>query len=372
MVVNVRPAVRVLCIDGRPAGDPTKASVYALSNALLAHRESNERSPLEVDVAAESAIMERNVAGFDCVMLSNVAQFTTSEARLLDNYVRHGGSLVFFLGDRVRGENYNRTLADVPRPILPARLGEVAMNTAARLDLCHYEHPIVRPFRGQEKVGLLSSPVEQYIKATPLGSTTSGGAGRSDVEFRQNPPQVALALGNGDPLIMTRTAGRGRVVLMTTSADTSWTMLPAWGTYLPLVRQILDWCLAGQSQPQNVAVGDTLESTVKASPALTTLTMERPDGHRRAVPLNVQGDYATGSYNDTRISGIYTAEFSPQLAPPQLFAVNLITAESDLTSISSDELQNDVFPGVPIDYRTAWQAGGTLPALGQTLQRNCT
>ena len=86
------------------------------------------------------------------------------------------------------------------------------------------------------------------------------------------------------------------------------------GTYLPLVRQILDWCLAGQTQPRNVAVGDTLESSVKTSSALTTLTIERPDGHRRSVPLNVQGDYATWSYDDTRISGIYTAEFSPPLA----------------------------------------------------------
>ena len=63
-------------------------------------------------------------------MLSNVAQFTAGEARLLDNYLGRGGSLVFFLGDRVRAENYNRVLADGPRPILPARLVEVAKNSA--------------------------------------------------------------------------------------------------------------------------------------------------------------------------------------------------------------------------------------------------
>ena len=366
LIINVRQAIRVLCIDGRPAGDPTKASVFALSNALLARSDANERSPLEVVVAPESALMERDLASYDCVMLSNVAQFTASEARLLGNYVRRGGSLVFFLGDRVRAENYNHALADVPRPILPARLGEVAKNTAARLDPRNYEHPILRPFRGQEKVGLLSSPVERYFKVKLLEPAASGGASPRDADLKQNPPQVALALGNGDPLIVTRTAGRGRVVLVTTSADTSWTMLPAWGTYLPLVRQILDWCLAGQAQQRNVAVGDTLESSVNARSALATLTIERPDGHRRGVPLNVQGDYATWSYDDTRISGIYTAQFSPPLAAAQLFAVNLVTVESDLTSISSDELQNDVFPGIQIDYRTAWQAGGARPALGES------
>jgi hypothetical protein len=364
LVVNVRQAVRVLCIDGRPAGDPTKASIYALSNALLAHSDSNERSPIDVTVAPESALMERDLTAYDCVMLSNVAQFTASESRLLDNYVRHGGSLVFFLGDRVRSENYNRILADVPMPLLPARLGDVAKNVASRLDPRNYAHPILRTFRGQERVGLLSTPVEQYVKVKIIEPAASGASPR-DTDLRQNPPQVALAFGSGDPLIVTRTVRNGRVVLLTTSADTSWTMLPAWGTYLPLVRQILDWCLAGQAQPRNVAVGDTLESSVRASVVSASLTMERPDGRRQNVPLNAQGDYATWSYDGTRISGIYTAQFSPPLAPPQLFAVNLLTAESDLSSISSDELQNDVLPGVPIDYRTAWQVGGSRPALSE-------
>jgi hypothetical protein len=366
LVVNVRQAVRVLCIDGRPAGDPTKASVYALFNALSARRDPNERSPLDVTVAPESALMEGGLAAYDCVMLSNVAQFTASETQLLDNYLRHGGSLVFFLGDRVRSENYNRTLADMQRPILPARLGEVTKNATGNLDPRNYEHPILRPFRGQEKVGLLTSPVEQYIKVKPLDSTLSGDTSPGNADLRQNPPQVALALGNGDPLIVTRAVRRGRVVLVTTSADASWTMLPAWGTYLPLVRQIVDWCLSGQAQPRNVAVGDTLESSVRASAASASLTMERPDGRHRIVPLNVQGDYASWSYDDTRISGIYTGQFSPPIAPPQLFAVNLNTAESDLRSVSSDELQNDVFPGVTIDYRTAWQAGGARPALPES------
>jgi hypothetical protein len=370
-VVNVRPEVRVLCIDGRPAGDPKKASAYALSNALLARADSNERSPIDVTIAPESAVMEGDLAAYDCVMLSNVAQFTASEARLLDRYVRHGGNLVFFLGDRVRSDNYNRALADLPLPILPARLGEaakyqVAKNDAGKLDPRNYKHPILQPFRGQEKVGLLSSPVEQYFKVKPLEPAGSGEANPRDADLRQNPPQVALALGNGDPLIVTRTVRRGRVVLVTTSADTSWTMLPAWGTYLPLVRQILDWCMAGQMQPQNVAVGDTLDSSVRAASASVSLTMERPDGHRRTLPMNVQGDYTTWSYDDTRISGIYTAQYSPSLVPPQLFAVNLITAESDLTSVSSDELQNDVFSNVPIDYRTAWQTGGARPALPES------
>ncbi len=71
--------------------------------------------------------------------------------------------------------------------------------------------------------------------------------------------------------------------------------------------------------------------------------IERPDGRRATVPV-IHGDDRAWSYDDTRISGIYSAL---RLASEvQLFAVNLKTAESDLTRLSRDELQNEVLPGV--------------------------
>ena len=56
--------------------------------------------------ACWSSILRR----FDCIFLSNVAQFTAGEAHGLANYVRGGGGLVFFLGDRVDAALYNQQL----------------------------------------------------------------------------------------------------------------------------------------------------------------------------------------------------------------------------------------------------------------------
>jgi hypothetical protein len=373
LVVNVRQALRVLCIDGRPAGDPTKASVFELSHALLSQSHPGERPPIKIQLAPQSAVAERELSNYDCVAFSNVAQFTAGEARLLDNYLDRGGNLVFFLGDRVRAENYNRILADPARPILPARLLEVAKNTAGRLDPLDYHHPILEKFRGHPEVDLPHSFVEFYFKVKLLEAAAPGIAGDSSSDLARDPPQVALAIGNRDPLIVARPVRHGRVVLVTTSADNSWQLLEAGGNYEPLVKGILDWCLAGQAKPRNVFVGDALESsfdkaagavaTASASPsAASAVSIERPDGHRATVPV-IRGDDRTWTYDDTRISGIYSA----QLGPPsgvQLFAVNLKTSESDLTRLSRDELQDEVLPGVSLDYQTAWQAGAarlTLP-----------
>src|SRR5208283_1223992 len=179
----------------------------------------------------------------------------------------------------------------------------------------------------------------------------------------RSPAEVVLAMSNGDPLIVARSIRRGRIVLVTTSADASWNQWPKWGTYEPLVKEILFWCIAGQTQPRNFEVCDPLESMVVTTPALTDVSIERPGGQHRAVPLEVQGDFSTWRYDDTLISGIYTAHFAAPLPQSQLFAVNLVTAESDLTSISQDELQDEVWPGLPLRYETSWQGEGTpLPS----------
>jgi len=363
LAVHVRQAIRVLCVDGRPTGDPRQSSVFYLTRALLSNSVANHGSPVDLQAAVENAILERNLGQYDCVMLSSVRQFTASEARVLDNYLAHGGSLVFFLGDGVNAENYNSVLADPSRPLLPARLVAAAKAPGGSLDALDYRHPIVGKFRGQEETGLLRAPIWQYFKV----QLAEAGGGRKGQPAGRAPAEVALALGNGDPLIVAQPIRRGRVVLVTTAADASWSDLPTGGTYEPLVKEILAWCIAGQAQPRNVAVGDPLESALAATPALADVSIERPDGQRRTVPLEVHGDYSSWRYDDTLISGIYTARFAAPLSQSQLFAVNLLTAESDLTPISQEELRGEVWPGIPLDYETSWQGTGTpLPSPSAT------
>ena len=205
---------------------------------------------------------------------------------------------------------------------------------------------------------ILQVEIEQILFGRLCLCKCFTGESRNGQASGRSPAEVVLALSNGDPLIVAQPIRRGRVVLVTTSADTSWSLLPKWGTYEPLVKEILAWCIAGQAQPRNIEVGDPLESALAATLALTNLSIERPDGQRRTVPLEVQGDYRVWRFDDTLTSGIYTAHFGSPLSQSQLFAVNLMTAESDLATISHDELQNEVWPGLPLGYETVWQSDG--------------
>jgi hypothetical protein len=353
--VPVRESVQVLCVQGPGAEGASGRAADYLLYALAPQAGELPRSPVQAEAVHESALLERDLGRYDCVFLHNVAQFTPSEAQVLDAYLHHGGNLVFFLGDRVLADRYNRELggerAGAPR-LLPATLGPVVTNPEQGLNPLDYRHPLVRAFRGRPRAGLLTTPVAKYIKLTlPKNSRA----------------RVALSLANGDPMIVEEPVGRGRVVLVATSADISWTAMPVWPSFLPLVQELLAYCTGGQLHDQNVEVGQPLEGSTAMPAGGVPLVIYRPDAAHEAVRLATQGDYGSFSYAETTSSGIYTARFGSPVARSQLFAVNLDTAESDLTPLGPDELRHDVWPGVPFVYQTHWQ-GPEHTAAGQLAQ----
>jgi hypothetical protein len=396
LAVPVRQTIRALCIDGRPGGKSFRGAADYLAVALTPEAAPAGRAAVAAEVAPETAIMDRNLARYPCLFCCNVAQFTASEARILDAYLRGGGNLVFFLGDQVLPERYNQELgAPTPRPaasgragqgrtgrqisplplgegpgvraanlpspsgrgaggeggvpvliqprIRPAQLGPVVDHASAVLDPLGYRHPIVQPFRGRGETALLTTPVQKYYRLQVP---------------QDSPVKTVLALGNGDPLIVEQPVHRGRVVLVATSADTSWTYMPLCPSFVPLVQEIVAWCLGGQLEQQNLLVGEPLSASLPLAAAQAPATVQGPDGRSRSVQLRAAAADAALSYPDTAQSGIYVARFGAPLNREQIFAVNVDTAESDLAQIDAEQLQNDVWPDISFIRQTSWQGFG--------------
>jgi hypothetical protein len=342
LVVPVKASIPVLCVDGRPSGTESGGATRYLALAL-SPQAPGSRSVVRAEVVAENRLQELSLGRYDCIFLADVAQFTAGEARLLASYVRGGGSVVFFLGNRVEAERYEAELGG-ERPeslrLLPARLGPIVDQRETRLDPLGYRHPIVEAFRGRERSGLLTAPVHKHFRLTIP---------------RQSKAQVALALAGGDPLVVEETIGRGRVVMVATSADTSWTALPLWPSFVPLVQEILGFSVSGQSQQRNLTVGEPLGGTLPATAGEAPVVVRNPRGRGEPVAPQIGREGNSWTYPDTLLSGVYSAQFAPPMARTESFAVNVDTAESDLRSFTADELRSDVWPDVPFVHQTIWE-----------------
>jgi len=350
MVVPVRRSVRVLCIDGRPSGEPFGNATDFLALALSPFRGDEESGRIQAEVVPESALLQLDLEPFDCVFLCEVAQFTADEVEVLDSYLNHGGNVVFFLGDPVSAERYNRELGGGQgRPrLLPARLGTIETTSQFGLDPLDYEHPMLEAFRGHPRAGLLSAVVLKHFRL---------------IVPENSPAQVVLQTANGDPLIVEEPIHRGHVVLVATSpADRSWTLMPGGYGFVPLIQELAAWCAGGKLRQRQVEVGQPFGASVFAPPADVPVSVRRPDGQTRRLRLPGDGDYSTFSYGDTAQSGIYTVRFGSPIDRGQSFAVNVNTAESDLMHLGEERLRRELWPDVEFVYLTSWQHLDQPPA----------
>jgi hypothetical protein len=239
------------------------------------------------------------------------------------------------------------------KPLLPAALGEIRGEAQFGVDPLEYRHPIAAPFRGRERAGLLTTPVGRYFRLELPG-------GHSQAE-------KALALPNGDPLVVTSTHGRGRVVLVATAGSLSsvdrasgepWTTWPAWPSFLPVVREILAFAVGGRHDQWQALVGAPLVATLPRNASADDLELTRPDDRKVSLRATTSPDQSW-RYDGTDISGIYTLK--QRDSDVARFAVNVDTRESDLSRVDPQKLPPEV--AVRADWKNAngVVASGVLP-----------
>ncbi|MCO6047849.1 BatA domain-containing protein [Aeoliella sp. ICT_H6.2] len=355
LAVDVRQRVRALLVEGQPG-----AARY-LRHAL---EPGGGTSPIEATVVPEGALVDTPLDDFEAIFLCNVARLTQSESELLNRYTERGGTLVFFLGDRVLPEAYNEVLARADRPqpprtspllytgdapqmnliqntnnptadeatdrLLPATIGPLKSSGTSGINPLDYQHPIAAAFRGSERAGLLSTPVSRYFELVP-----------------DEDAEVALALPTGDPLLVTAAHGRGMVAVVATSAtlDTvdaatsqPWTMLPAWPSFLPIVRELVAYGI-GESRGHNArTVGELLDGTLPASWPENMIRVTRPDDRTDSVPVERTSGGAKWDYNSSDRPGVYTVAAEQGEKTLAEVAVNVPVSESDLTRIDATML----------------------------------
>ncbi len=334
----VKEYLRVLCVNGKPAGGGLSGATDYLVRALNPEEDMTRRGVVRPEVVPESNLTERDLTRYDCIFLCNIGQFTGNEARLLDAYLQQGGGLVFFLGDRVQPDRYNQVLGGQSHGtekgvrVLPALIKGLVTESQYRFEPLEYRHPLVNVFKGREQAGLLTTPIYKYFRL-------------------ELPPHsrahVALGFEGGDPAIVEETRHRGRSILVATDGSlssldpvtkTPWTAWPTWPSFLPLVQEMLAEAVAGQQSEHNVLVGQPLGNVVEPSEVRAPLTLTTPDGRREELRATTDQDGTRWLFGDTLTSGIYTVEIGSPVNRQEIYAVNVDTAESNLARVDPQEL----------------------------------
>ncbi len=323
--VLVRDSLRALCIEGAPG-----AARYV---ALALEPEPLDPPRLRWETAPPTALLDKELSDYECIFLCDVPRFRAEEAEVLRRFVQGGGGLVFFLGPQVQLESYNTEFypADPQLRLLPARLVEIASGLH-NFDPLEYRHPLVQPFRAHERAGLLMVPIQHYIR---LGLTTGSA-------------RVALALNNGEPILVEQFWGRGRVFLFgssvspapaTASTEEVWTDLPVWPSFPPIMQELTTLMLQQRDVRRSAIVGDVLEGSERPGSAGRVL-LHDPRGvsewlevRRPEPPVE-----PAWMFGPTIWSGPYRVAESAEAPDAQMYCVNVDTSEGVLDRVDPDSL----------------------------------
>ena len=322
IVAVVREQVSVLCLDGS-GGDAGRL----VMSSLLARANGTEDEGLSVRLVQWPSFPAQGLDPFDVVVLTDVPEITSEQAKSLSRFVRQGKGLIWFAGENVKAAQWNELMDKSDRALLPAKLGQVvdvrdSQGVGTPLASTLPDHAVLEPLQSLPE-DLLSET--RFLKRMHVEPT--------DTSF-----SVLGLTGSGSPVLLEQSLGRGHVFMFATSAQTSWNNM-ALTPVFPMLMQRLVTYLSGRAFEPPRIVGDALSLSYVDAPDANDAVFDTPSQETITVPVREYKSQYVAMLEGSKQAGFYTARVSVQ-APGMPIAVNVDTLESDVACLDAEQLQS--------------------------------
>lgn len=321
-VAVIRDRVSVLCVNGS-SGDAEGAG-NLVAAALQARGNSTGKDDLSVHKVSWVDLPAQDLSTFDVVVLVDVPDITEEQARALENYVRAGNGLIWFGGDDVKANVWNRRSTLKGTPLLPAVIEEPfstsdAMGVGRPLDPTLSDHPVCRPIMSLPEDLLSETRFRKLLQVKP-GTTSMS---------------VLTLAGSDAPVLLEHTLGRGHVFMFTTSAGPAWNNMAMTPVFPMLLQQMVTYLSAREFENPRM-VGDSLSLSYVDQPDATVAVFDTPLGNTTTVPVRHYQNHYVALLESAREAGFYLARVSLQ-AEGMPIAVNVDTRESTVKCMSTED-----------------------------------
>lgn len=321
VVVAVRSAIKVLCIaPAAPAQDPAAGTAFYLERALMGKARGTDAS-IQVVRAEWQDLDNETLTDYDIVILANVADLSETAVKKLDQFVRRGGGLMVFAGDKVTTEVYNRRLRTPAGSLLPVALDKDVQSpnkdSGWALGQARPGHPLSDLVRLLPPELLDSARFPRIFKATP------------------NPGAVTLLslAGQDLPLLVEQKVGKGSTLFFACTADAKWGHFPMHPLYAILLQQAVTHMTSHPGQ-QTAIVGQAV--TVPVSKRLgDSVRLTGPGGQARELKVVAVEGQPSCTF-EPEVDGFYQVEVAKDRSAR--IAVNLDPRESDVKDLAGPVL----------------------------------
>ena len=330
--IPVRDRVPVLLVNGDPNPDPLKGETDYAEIALQPFGAGKVELAdlIKTTVIKAEELDAKKLTDTAVLVLANVRKLTDEQLRVVEDFVKAGGGLMLFVGNRIDTGWYNSALLKDGNGLLPLAIGALAGDLSEKSPSVgivsqRFENPALELFNDPRNGNLGDAAIKVWFKMKP--QEKSMGASDSIVLAR---------LDSGDPFLVEKPFGEGRVIACSTAADADWSNLPMRPFYLPLIQRLSVYLASTVYPPRNLDVGKPLVAFLPVADAGKEAQIVDPAGAAFTAKIVKKGERGVIEFGKTQRPGLYT--LTPPAGGPIHYAVNTSRRESDLAKLSEKEI----------------------------------
>jgi len=381
LALDVSATNRVLIVEGNPAGDEGEY----LADALAADPGITGYSPL---IESVDYLRRRSLDEFQSIFMLNVAELPADALAPLEEFVRQGGGLAWFLGNQVRPGYYLSELYRDGQGLFPVKPGVVSLKkqssavAEAGPDMQFVEHPVLQVFAGQD------NPFTGLIRVFEFFPVSEDW--ERDDQKRGDGVKTIASLTTREPLLLESRFGAGRVMTFMTSCGPVWNNWARYPSYVAMMLdlekyiakrdRVLEQRLSGQPIELQLNPAEFTDEIEIIGPDLTGNRITRqkaapvkPASTSGATPVPASGTgtettsaasvLLASTFRDTDAPGIYRVRLTDQSQNPveRWITYNVPVEESALALAPADLIRKQLGSDIDITIQEpgefSWIAG---------------
>ncbi len=328
--VEVRPPWKVLVV----APQPTHRKAIFLTEALApsAFRRTGQ-ARFDCDVISFDDLQAKGLDDYAAVCLLDPPPLSDPVWQALAAYADRGGGVAIWLGRNAQPKGHSVDEFNTPAAlkIMPGKLAQQWHRQDAFLAPQDYQHPLLAKFRA-------------ITGGVPWDAFTVWSHWHlSDMAEGVN---TVIPYSNGQPALLERSVGKGRVLVFTSSISDDandpdlWNLLavgPEPWPFVMLANEMLFYLVGSGEERLNYQAGEVVTIHLPEEERQLIFSLRTPEGEE--YPQSVDQKTGTLVITTTTTPGNYLLRSGGSVGGVRRgFSVNILAAATDLTRLTKDEL----------------------------------
>ncbi|HWL09906.1 MAG TPA: BatA domain-containing protein [Planctomicrobium sp.] len=348
LAIDVPEENPVLIVDGSPGAE--QASYIA--DALAADRSITGFAP---DIRTVDELRRVSINNYHLIYLINVPELAPDTVVTLENYVKQGGGLIWYLGDAVRPSFYNDNLFSQAGGLFPVRLGSAPQrvdpvdSTQPRERIEVGRDPLFALFTQQDVPILDQVFINLIYPVAPETAQTPSMA---------NDARILARLGR-EPLMLEHQFGDGHIFTCLTSAGplinpegvnwSNWANGPAGFSFVVLQLDLAKRFIRKDRAFPQSPTGTPIQLTFDQSAFFPDIDVLTPDDQVTRIQAaredeNSESTELRAEFQETGTPGVYgvTLTGQDQKLTRRLYAMNVPATEGALPIADDSSLLREL------------------------------